>query len=408
MKLGRNTVRIYPRPAVGNRQPGYLLADYTSGKRRQRWFTALKAARAEATRICALTAAGDLAGASMTGEDRNQLLRAQELVAPLGIGVTTAIELLVEAASHVGVHAVVAAAIEYAKRHPAARERVELSKAADEFYLLKQTKGRSSRHLSGIRSMLGRFVQEHPSKAVADFGTPTIQRWLDGLRLSSGAPASPQTRKNHALVLGNFFESARRRGVIAENPCRDLEKEKVQSDGDVDFWTPKEAEALLRHADPATVPALAVCMFAGVRTAEVCRLTWRAIDFDQGHVEVGSSGAKTRSRRLAPLLPNLREWLLTHRGKPDALIFNGDPSDPTAFTRSVTEAAERAGVRRLPNGSRHSFITYRAAQSGDVNRTSLEAGNSAAVIFKSYRGLATKAQAEVYFAITPKTPTPAD
>lgn len=375
-----------------------MVADYSTGKRRLRWFTDLADAKREATRICALTNAGDMEGASMTGEDRRQLVRATELVAPFNLDVPTACALFAEAARKVGPHVVVPAATEYAKRHPASRERVPLAKAADEFYDLKASKGRSSRHLSGIRSMLGRFSQEHPGKAISDFLTADVQRWLDALRCADGSPASAQTRKNYAVALSNLFEWARRRGVIADNPCKDLEKEAVESEGDVDFWKPDEAEALLSAAPEVLVPALAVALFAGVRSAEVCRLTWSGVDFDQAHIEVGAKGSKTRSRRLAPLLDNLRAWLLPRRGKPTAPLF---PEHLDRFPKLTTEAAERAGVRRIANGARHSFITFRAALTGDVNRTALEAGNSPAVIFGHYRGLATQEQARKYFDIRP-------
>lgn len=400
VRLGRTTVKIYPRPAIGNRMAGFLVSDYSSGKRQLRWFTDLKAAKQEASRICALTNAGDVEGAALTGEDRRQLLRATELVAPFNLDVATACALFAEAARKVGAHSVVPAATDYAKRHPAARERVLVSKAVDDFYDQKDAKGRSARHLSSLRSMLGRFAQEHPGKAVSDFATADVQRWLDSLRLTNGAMASAQTRKNFAVVLGNLFEWSRRRGIIADNPCRDLEKEKVETEGDVEFWSPVDAEALLRAADDVVRPALAIALFAGVRSAEVCRLKWRAVDFDQGHVEVGSKGAKTRSRRLAPLPDNLREWLLPHRSDPDTDIF---VEHPDRFPKRTTEAAERAGVRRIANGARHSFITFRAALTGDVARTALEAGNSPSVIFGHYRGMATQTQARKYFEIKPNS-----
>ncbi|MFO1459341.1 MAG: site-specific integrase [Verrucomicrobiota bacterium] len=400
VKVGRATVRIYPRAAERGRSAGFVLADYSTGKRRQRWFTDLKEAKKEAARICTLTNAGDVEGAAMTGEDRRQLLRATELVAPFNLDVATACELFAAAARKVGPHSVVPAATEYAKRHPASRERVPIAKAADDFYEMKAAKKVSDRHLSGIRSILGRFVQEHPGKAVSEFLTADIQRWLDKLRISGGAPASAQTRKNFAAVLGIFFEWSRRRGTIAENPCRDLEKETAESDGDVEFWSPEEAEALLKAAEPILAPSLAIALFAGVRSAEVCRLTWRAVDFDQGHIEIGKKGAKTRSRRLAPMTDNLRAWLLPYRGNPDAPIFT---EHCDGFPKRTTEAAERAGVRRIANGARHSFITFRTALTGDVSRTALEAGNSPSVIFGHYRGLATAEQAKRYFGIQPTT-----
>ncbi|MBX3732822.1 MAG: tyrosine-type recombinase/integrase [Verrucomicrobiae bacterium] len=401
VRLGRTTVRIYPRAADRGRSAGFLLADYSAGKRRLRWFTDLKEAKSEAVRIAALMNAGDAEGASMTGEDRRQLTRATQLVAPFDLDAPTACALFADAAKLVGPHAVVAAAEAYARLHPATRERIPIAKCIEAFQASKEAKGRSRRHLSTLRSILGRFLRDHQGKATSDFTTADLQAWLDGLRRKDGKPVSAQTRKSHATVVGSVFEHARRRGVIAQNPCRDLERESSDSEGDVEFWTPDEAAALLAAADPILVPGLAIPLFAGVRSAEVCRLTWRAVDFDQGHVEIGAKGSKTRSRRLAPLMDNLRAWLRPLRGEPDAKIF---PQHPDTFCDLVTQAAKRAGVRRIRNGARHSFVSYRVAQTGDVARTALECGNSPGVVFAHYRGLATREDAERYFGIVPQIP----
>ncbi len=53
------------------------------------------------------------------------------------------------------------------------------------------------------------------------------------------------------------------------------------------------------------------------------------------------------------------------------------------------------------NALRHSYISYRVAETGDVNRTALEAGNSAAMIFSNYRELVTPQEAEKWFSILP-------
>jgi hypothetical protein len=44
-------------------------------------------------------------------------------------------------------------------------------------------------------------------------------------------------------------------------------------------------------------------------------------------------------------------------------------------------------VKQLPNGLRHSYISFRLTLTGDVNRTALEAGNSAAMIHSNYHAL---------------------
>ena len=53
------------------------------------------------------------------------------------------------------------------------------------------------------------------------------------------------------------------------------------------------------------------------------------------------------------------------------------------------------------NALRHSFISYRVAETGDVPKVALEAGNSPAMIFAHYRELVTADDALQWFAIAP-------
>ena len=53
------------------------------------------------------------------------------------------------------------------------------------------------------------------------------------------------------------------------------------------------------------------------------------------------------------------------------------------------------------NALRHSFISYRVAETGDVARTALEAGNSPKMIFRHYREVVDEEAAKAWFSITP-------
>jgi hypothetical protein len=53
------------------------------------------------------------------------------------------------------------------------------------------------------------------------------------------------------------------------------------------------------------------------------------------------------------------------------------------------------------NALRHSFISYRVAETQDVAKVSLEAGNSPQMIFKHYRELVQPEAAKASFAIAP-------
>lgn len=58
-------------------------------------------------------------------------------------------------------------------------------------------------------------------------------------------------------------------------------------------------------------------------------------------------------------------------------------------------------VTRKPNRLRHSFCSYHFALHANENLTSATAGNSPAMIHSNYKGLATKKEAEDWFAVRP-------
>jgi integrase len=396
--IGRNSAKIYHRPADRGRAARWMVANYSTGKRRWQTFADEKTARAEAARMIARLNAGDTEAAAMTGAERRDLQRATELVAPHKVDVPTACAIFAEAADLIGHENLVAAAKAYARRAPIARTPLPVGQAVLELLEAKAARGRSERTLADLRSRLGRFAADHPGRHLAEFTSGGLQCWLDQLHGADGAPLSALSRRNFAVVVGGLFEFHRRRGVLPDNPARDLERESVKRTGEIEFWSPLEAGTILAAVSREALPALVLAMFAGLRSAEVCRITWQDVNLDVGHVVISGTQTKTGSRRLAPIPANAIRWLRPLAGPPNARIFAGDSSQ---LARAVSEACRATGTRRVSNGARHSCITYRVAMTGDVNRVALESGNSPGVVHQHYRGLATEADARAFFEIRP-------
>jgi integrase len=173
-----------------------------------------------------------------------------------------------------------------------------------------------------------------------------------------------------------------------------IKKVKLKND-DVAVFTPAEMTKILHAAPPHLIPILAIGAFSGIRMAELNRLDWSAVDLERGHIELRASQAKTASRRIIPITDNLRAWIepLQRKGKVvrTALLHR----EVTALTRALKLEWPR-------NVLRHSFISYRIAKVKSADQVALEAGNSAAIIFKHYRELATEAKADAWFGILPK------
>jgi integrase len=129
--------------------------------------------------------------------------------------------------------------------------------------------------------------------------------------------------------------------------------------------------------------------------AELNRLDWSAVDLERGHIELRASQAKTASRRIIPITANLRAWI-------EPLPRTGKVVRTALLHREVTALARALKLEWPRNVLRHSFISYRIAKVKSADQVALEAGNSAAIIFKHYRELATEADADEWFGILPK------
>lgn len=151
----------------------------------------------------------------------------------------------------------------------------------------------------------------------------------------------------------------------------------------------------LTNCEPSMIPYMAIGAFTGLRSAEISRLDWSAIDFDSGYIKVSGEITKTQQRRLVPILPNLRAWLLPHKKDSGPVTF-------FTFRKGIRRCAKAAGVAWKSNALRHSFGSYRIAEVQDAAKVSLEMGNSPAMLFKHYRELVTPAQAQEWFSILPE------
>jgi hypothetical protein len=72
-----------------------------------------------------------------------------------------------------------------------------------------------------------------------------------------------------------------------------------------------------------------------------------------------------------------------------------------AYTYRVSQLATAAEVSLSKNVLRHTAITYREAATSDLLATARWAGHTAAVLERHYRGAATRADAEKFYALRP-------
>ena len=179
--------------------------------------------------------------------------------------------------------------------------------------------------------------------------------------------------------------------------------------GEIEILRPEELARVLNAAEPVLIPFLTIGAFAGLRHAELQRLDWSEVRLEDGFIEVKAGKAKTASRRLVPIHDNLRKWLLQHHKPQGPICPYANMSKQLLW---LAEAVNEAWQKENPPGKfewkhnalRHSFISYRVAETQNVAQVALEGGNSPKVIFSNYRELVKPADATKWCSIEPETP----
>lgn len=321
------------------------------------------------------------AAMGLTDAQRVDAVRALAILAPYGRSLTAAAEA-------------------FAEREKLLKRTVAFAKLREELVSAKRADRMSARYLSDLTNRLARVGEEFDAKSVATIETREIDDWLRSLDLA------PTSRANFRKVLRTAFQFAVARGYARENPVVHSALVKVDA-VTPGILTPTEVAALLEHASPAIVPYVAIAAFAGLRDAELGRMTWDRVDLVGGYIKVDAAIAKTASRRLIPISENLRAWLEPFRKATGPLR----PSERIAYPlfrdarRKARESLKATGApaRNLENwphnALRHSFASYRMAVVANAAQVAEECGHSVQIMKEHYRELVTKAEALAWFAV---------
>jgi integrase len=278
----------------------------------------------------------------------------------------------------------------YIKDHEMLARSETAGNAFKAFMASKTNDGLRARYLSDLKVRVGRFVEAFEERPLASIEPHEIDLYLRnrGVR--------PSTRNSISLRLGVFFAFAKGRGWVQSNPVHGMSRAKV-SPRPPGILTVEETARLLEAASDVTLPFFALGAFAGIRTAELQRLEWKDIKWEERLIEVSALSSKTASRRFVTLQPNLLLWLASYRYRYRGKICPDD-------LRGRLERDRRAaGITKWPsNALRHSFGSYHLAHFRNANETALELGHhDTTLVFRHYRELVTPGEAERFWRIAP-------
>jgi integrase len=311
-----------------------------------------------------------VAGISMPERLRGEALEAARLLEPYRVSVLDA-------------------ARDYVRRRELVTKSETVANAVKSFLAVKVDDNMRARYLEDLRSRLSRFAQGFGDRKVADISSAEIDQWLRGLH------QAPLSRNTYHLRLHTLFEYARQRGWVETNPLKDVARAKV-IEGSPGILSVDQTARLLERAGTDTLPYWALGVFCGLRSAELERLDWRDVRFDEGLVEVPALKSKTASRRFVTIQPNLAQWLAPYCGRQGLVCPNN------LYARLLADRRAAGITKWPPNALRHSFASYHLARFRDVKDLALEMGHTRSeVTFRHYRELVTPSEAERFWKIAP-------
>jgi integrase len=254
----------------------------------------------------------------------------------------------------------------------------------------KQADGLSRRYIETVRSHLVRFAAAFQTD-INLITTTQIDGWLRDQKIG------PRARNNIRGSIITLFHFARKHGHLPKGQpteADDIAKAKDRG-GEIGILRPPELASILRRAPERVRLFIALGAFTGMRSSEILRLDWKDVNFERAFITVSPEKAKTATRRLVPIQPNLVRWLAPYR-KHSRAVFKTprDAARAIAFAKSCQ-------IDWPNNALRHSYATYRLAATADAARVALEMGNSPQKLMTNYRELADEKEGQEWFGISP-------
>lgn len=398
-------IPLYLSPLRG--KESYILAYYAEGQRKRERVSSLEGARKRAKQLISDLNLGNVHVAKFTLKQTAAITDAVDIIRPFNVTITEVARQYAEARRLLGETSILQAAEFFAKHRDEENSRGALQQITlpdlVTKYLAAIVKKKSKRYVEDLTSKLKKIAKAFTGP-IRDIRADDIDKWLDGL-----TGAGDRTKNNYRMALVTLFSYARDKNHLPRGQQTEAEfvtRFDDKKSGKIGIYTPKQFATLLRYVDERFVSFVALGGFAGLRSIEILRLEWEDIWFEKGFIEVGRDKSKTATRRLVPICPALEAWLKPHAKESGPIL--PDIRNEVHFTRLFHAAKETLNdekgmprVKLVHNGLRHSFCSYRMAETKSAAQVALEAGNSPKMLFEHYRELVTEAEAKEWFALTP-------
>jgi integrase len=390
IKVRNVTVKVYRNAHASNASGwSYVLAWRTEEGRKREKFADEATALAEARTKATLLTLGKVEGADMSSSDRDELKAARRIAKTNETPLLAAIHEWARA-RQLSDGSIIAACEAWAARKGTPHKRLEVSDVVARFLKAKTGAGiqvvKNHNHI--FEEIKAAFGESYLDAITA----PQLGVWL----AKREHPSTRNTFRKHVVALWRWAQKQGylSREIKTEAEQTDRATEAPQDIGIISARTFRDVLQHIRAKHREYIAPLVLAGFCGLRRSEVHRQKWSDIELGRKFLRVTKGKRGTPSRRLVPLCDAAVSWLM----------LVGDRTDDVCSNLAMDRIRDIGRVAKfvLPeNCFRHSFISARVAQTGNVAETSLEAGNSPTIIFKHYRELMTKGEGEAWFESAP-------
>jgi len=286
----------------------------------------------------------------------------------------------------------------YAKHHDEAAKCPTLAEAITE--AMHRRENLSTAYHKDMRALEKNLPAEIKAMNIYEITGKDIAAALD--HATGGTTMWKNAFRVLRAVLGDQVKS----GAIKTNPCANVHQPRAKRDEEVIIYTPAQVRAIFDackvYPDGISrdcsdcVAAFAVLIFAGVRPAELTRLTWDNVAGD--YIRLGGTITKTGKTRNVHISDTLRAWLNTvPPEKREGKII------PNDWRRKSARVRKNAGIdgHEMADAARHTYGSFTIALEGlEYVRATMGHGHTA-TFETHYHNALTIQQARKYMEIMP-------
>ena len=224
--------------------------------------------------------------------------------------------------------------------------------------------------------------------------------------MGNAAHLSKSARHHIFITIDQIMKSAVANGVCSRNPCEGIKVKPDATFKNITVYKPDEIACLLSHLDRPFGVAIAILLYAGLRSEEVMGLRWRDIDRKNRTITVRRVVTRVAKGEFAPVdvTKNERVRVVTYGDQLAAVLADapktsiyvvpakrGGYMTPGSFRRQYDTFFDGLPIRRLsPHKLRHTYATYLIKGGAELRAVQTLLGHSSVKVTAIYTHVDTE------------------